>query len=446
MTFSALLPDIVGSLQSGQLDLHTYIDEICNRIDAFDPKIQALLPEPDRRARLIKDAADLKARFPDPANRPPLYGIPVGVKDIFRVDGFPTRAGSRLPPELFAGPEAACVTKLRAAGALILGKTVTTEFAYREPGPTRNPHNLDHTPGGSSSGSAAAVAAGFCPVALGTQTIGSVIRPAAFCGIVGFKPSYGRISTAGLVLFSESADHVGLFSQDVAGMTLAASLVCSDWKLHLEGLRLAVNPVLGVPEGPYLTQVSPEALATFEGQLALLEEGGYSVRRVAALGDIALIAARHRRMISAEMAQVHTQWFSQNEPLYRPQTAAMIRQGQEVKAEELAEGRVARGRLRAQLEMLMTESGIDLWVSPAAPGPAPGGISSTGDPAMNLPWTHAGLPTINLPAGLAPNGLPLGLQFAARFMADERLLVWAEALAKRLSRKGPDLCHSSSST
>lgn len=191
MTLPALLFEIAASLRSDQLDLLTYIEEICGRIDALDRQIQALPPEPNRRARLVGEVAALKASFPDPGNRLPLYGVPVGVKDIFRVDGFLTRAGSRLPPELFAGPQTACVSTLRAAGALILGKTVTTEFAYREPGPTRNPHNLDHTPGGSSSGSAVAVAAGFCPLALGTQTIGSVIRPAAYCGIVGFKPSYG---------------------------------------------------------------------------------------------------------------------------------------------------------------------------------------------------------------------------------------------------------------
>jgi len=154
----------------------------------------------------------------------------VGIKDIFHVDGFVTRAGTRVPPERFAGPEAASVALLREAGALIAGKTVTTEFAYFEPGPTRNPHNPAHTPGGSSSGSAAAVAAGLCQLALGTQTIGSVIRPAAFCGVVGFKPSFGRIPTSGLVYFSRTIDHVGLFTQDLDGMELAASVLCRDWQ------------------------------------------------------------------------------------------------------------------------------------------------------------------------------------------------------------------------
>src|SRR5260370_8013790 len=167
----APLAATAAALRSGQLDLQTYVDEVCNRIDATDPLVHAFLPEVDRSPRLEGDAAALQARLPDPAGRPPLYGIPVGVKDTFNVDGFPTQAGSQLPPELFVGPEATCVTMLRAGGALILGKTVTTEFAYFEPGPTHNPHNLTHTPGGSSSGSFAAVPPAFCPFPLGTHAI-----------------------------------------------------------------------------------------------------------------------------------------------------------------------------------------------------------------------------------------------------------------------------------
>ena len=434
LIYPAPLAETAAALRSGELELTAYIDEICDRIDAAEPQVQALLPEPDRRARLRSEAAALQARFPDPGRRPPLFGVLVGVKDIFRVDGFPTRAGSKFPPEVLAGPETACVTTLRQAGALILGKTVTTEFAYFEPGPTRNPHNLDHTPGGSSSGSAAAVAAGLCPLATGTQTIGSVIRPAAFCGIVGFKPSYGRIPLDGLILFSESADHIGLFTQDVAGMELAASVACLNWQPAPRGGQSDRRPVLGMPEGPYLAQASPEALSAFEEQLAQIERAGYIVRTVGMFEDIELINRRHRRMIAAEMAQVHAEWFRQYESLYRPRTAEIIRDGQTVNAEELAAARAGRGVLRDKLHARMGQAGIDLWVSPAAPGPAPEGIHATGDPAMNLPWTYAGLPSVTVPAGRAENGLPLGLQCVAPFMADEQLLAWAAPLADVLVR------------
>ncbi|MEW6662756.1 MAG: amidase [Bacillota bacterium] len=427
----------VEALRSGQVNLPEYIDQLCDRIDANEQEVQALLPEPGRRERLHREAARLLAEYPEPAGRPPLFGVPVGVKDIFRVNGFPTKAGSRLPAELFDGPEASSVTALRAAGALILGKTVTTEFAYFAPGPTRNPHNLSHTPGGSSSGSAAAVAAGFCPVAFGTQTVGSVTRPAAFCGIVGFKPSYGRIPIDGVIPFSQSVDHVGLFTQDASGMALVASLLCRDWQLPAG--RTPTRPVLGVPEGPYLLQASPEGLAAFRVQIANLERAGYRVARVQVMADIEEIARRHRQMISAELAQVHTHWFAQFGELYRPHTANLIQEGQKVGMDELEQAQAGRGKLRSELEELMHRHGIDLWVSPAALGPAPEGIEATGSPAMNLPWTHAGLPTITLPAGFASNGLPLGLQVAARFMADEQLLLWSVGLERGLQDLAPAL-------
>jgi Asp-tRNA(Asn)/Glu-tRNA(Gln) amidotransferase A subunit family amidase len=351
------------------------------------------------------------------------------------VDGFVTRAGSQAPPELFAGPEAACVQQLRAAGALILGKTVTTEFAYFEPGPTRNPHNLAHTPGGSSSGSAAAVAAGLCTLALGTQTIGSVIRPAAFCGVVGFKPSLQRIATAGLVYFSRTIDHVGLFTQDVAGMEIAASVLCQEWRAQP---RPDALPVLGAPDGPYLAQTEPAALEAFEEQLLLLQAAGCQVKRAPALAGIEQLNLLHRRMIFAEFAQEHAGLYARHGDLYRPRTVEAIRTGQSVNAEELAAARAHCLQLRGELEAQMDAAGIDLWVCPAATGPAPEGLHATGDPNMNLPWTHAGLPAITLPAGRAENGLPLGLQLAARFGADEELLGWARLVEAHLPQEWPE--------
>jgi len=420
---------IAAALRSGQLDLLTFIEEVCNRIDTLDPHICAFVPEPNRRERLLTEAAALQRRFPESESRPPLYGSLLGVKDIFSVDDFPTYAGSQLPPELFVGPEASCVSKLREAGAILLAKTHTTEFAYFEPGPTRNPHNLKHTPGGSSSGSAASVAAGFCSLALGTQTNGSIIRPAAFCGIVGFKPSYGRIATDGLILCATSVDTVGFFMQDIAGISLVASLLCNNW----QPATLTKVPVLGVPDGSYLAQASPQGLAAFEKQLTLLGTAGYTVRRVETFGDIEEINQRHRRMVNAEMAQVHATWFAEYEPLYRSRTAQAIHEGQSIGAEELAAARAGRARLRAELEALMVQHHIELWVCPATIGPAPEGIAMTGDPAMSLPWTHAGMPAITLPAGYDPNGLPIGLQVIGGIMADEHLIAWAEPIAEILA-------------
>jgi Asp-tRNA(Asn)/Glu-tRNA(Gln) amidotransferase A subunit family amidase len=433
--FPASLVETSAALHTGELDLLSYINQLCDLIDASEPHIQALVPETGRRARLLHEAQELQIRFPNPASRPPLFGIPVGIKDIFRVDGFPTRAGSQLPIELFIGPESDCVRTLRSEGALILGKTATTEFAYFEPGPTRNPRNLDYSPGGSSSGSAAAVAAGFCPLAIGTQTIGSTIRPAAFCGIVGFKSSYGRIPMTGGILCSETCDHVGIFTSDVAGMQLAASQLCRNW--HKVEIQLPGDlPTLGVPEGPYLEQASAEGLVAFEHQLALLKKAGYTVRHVKVLEEIDTINRQHSRLVFAEMAQVHFEWFTHYESLYRPRTASAIREGREVSAGELSVLRDSPAKLHTELESQMAQASIDVWVCPSAQGPAPKGITSTGSPLMNLPWTHAGMPAISLPAGHAANGLPLGLQCVGAYMADESLLEWAAPLAKIICESG----------
>jgi Asp-tRNA(Asn)/Glu-tRNA(Gln) amidotransferase A subunit family amidase len=423
------LTEFVSATRSGELSLAEHIAETCDRIDAIEPEIAALIPEAGRRERLLREAAELERRFPAPGARPALFGVLVGVKDIFHVDGFVTRAGTKSPPELFAGPEATCVRMVKAAGALVLGKAVTTEFAGFAQNGTRNPHNPAHTPGGSSSGSAAAVAAGYCPMAFGSQTVGSVIRPAAFCGVVGFKPSYGRIPIEGVVPYSPSVDTVGMFTQDVAGMQIVASVLCRDWQPR----RFDDRPVLGVPDGAYLRQASPEGLEAFERQAAILEETGYVVRRVAALDDIAEIEQRHRWMTNAEAAEYHAGWYEEYVDLYREKTREVLELGRRVTPEQLEQGRVSRNATRQSLEALMDDHGIDLWICPAAPGPAPEGIESTGDPAMNLVWTHVGLPAISIPAGYAANGLPLGLQVVGRFNADEQLLGWADGIASVVS-------------
>ncbi|MGE5838542.1 MAG: amidase [Deltaproteobacteria bacterium] len=425
---SAPLAPTVEKLRTGRMELLEYVEEMCDRLEKLDPHIEAMLPEPARRNRIRAEAKELQVRYPDPANRPPLYGALVAVKDIFHVKGFVTRAGSMIPPELFAGPEGACVQMLRDAGALILGKSVTTEFAYFEPGPTRNPHNLSHTPGGSSSGSAAAVAAGFCALSLGTQTIGCVIRPAAFCGVIGFKPSLDRIPTGGLVYFSPTLDQVGFFTQDLAGAELAASVLCQTWRPLSAP---ATPPVLGVPTGPYLEQAEPEGLAAFDRQLTKLKSNGCKIKKVPALNNIADLNTLHRRLVFAEFAREHAEIYAKHAPLYRKRTAEIIEVGKKVSDQELASAKANCPALRRELEDAMGREGIDLWVTPSALGPAPEGIHATGDPNMNLPWTHAGMPAITLPAGKAKNGLPLGLQLVAPFGADEKLIAWCRALEGR---------------
>ncbi|MBX3054781.1 MAG: amidase [Caldilineaceae bacterium] len=417
------LAQSTADLRSDEQSLLAHIHAICDRVDWAEPHIHAFLPEPHRRARLVEEAVDLIGRYPDPENRPPLFGALVGVKDIFRVDGFYTQAGSELPKELFEGDEAAVVTRLRDAGALIAGKTVTTEFAYFQPGPTRNPHNVNHTPGGSSSGSAAGVAAGFFPLALGTQTIGSVIRPAAFCGIVGFKPSYDRIPTDGLLFFSKSLDHVGLFTQDLSGMVLAASLLCDGWDA---GVTVPDRgPVLAVPEGPYLAKAWPEGLDSFWERVSKLEKAGAQIVTVPFFEEFDELDEQHRRMMAAEAAQVHAEWYAKYEHLYSEHMQEIMWTAGTVDAAELAQAQAARFSLRGQMAEALGAAGADLWVAPPAQGAAPEGIHATGNPVMNLPWTNAGVPALNLPVERTRGGLPMGLQLVGRFGEDEQVLAWA---------------------
>jgi|CXWL01.1.fsa_nt_gi Asp-tRNA(Asn)/Glu-tRNA(Gln) amidotransferase A subunit family amidase len=397
------------------IELDDLLDDLAARFAAREVELHAFVPEPGRFDRLRRQAATCRG---------PLAGTTLGVKDVFHVDGLPTTAGSRLPPAELEGDQGPAVTALRAAGALVVGKTVSTEFAYFGPGPTVNPVDPTRTPGGSSSGSAAAVAAGLCDLALGTQTIGSVIRPAAFCGVIGFKPTYARISTAGLIPLAPSFDHVGLFARSVAEVARAAALLCAGWR----EVASAVRPRLGVPSGPYLDRTSPEGLASFRETVARLERGGFEVVDVPAFADLVEIVARHGRVVAGEAARVHARWFDRFAELYHPRTRELVERGRDISPSQLATDLAACRPLGPALEAKMDAAGIDLWLAPSALGPAPRGLAATGDPILSLPWTQAGLPALGLPAGSA-EGMPLGLQLVGRRGEDEELLGSAAALA-----------------
>lgn len=421
---------LIEELRSGQLLFPSYLTQIASRFMRDEPSILAFLPEEHRFMRLQEDAGRLLLKYPDIVKRPILFGSLVGVKDIFQVEGFTTQAGSRLPADVLQGEEAASVAQLKAAGALILGKTVTTEFAYFSPGPTRNPHNIEHTPGGSSSGSAAAVAAGFCQLALGTQTIGSIIRPASFCGVIGFKPTYDRISRAGVIPLSPSLDHIGFFASDLDTAIAAARVLLDHWDEPTLPLK---KPRLGIPEGPYLHNVSKENLSYFENVYKTLQNAGYEIHPVQIMSDFAEIRARHDVIMSAEAGQVHKDWFSKFENLYSPKFTELIRRGKAIPNSQYRDALAAREEFRAEMRRAFLDHNIDLWISPSAIDAAPKGLESTGDPVMNLPWTQVGLPAINLPTGKNQDGLPLGLQVVANSHKDESLLFWSKDLQKVLA-------------
>lgn len=419
------LLEIIQEIKKNENYIFGLINRLCDLADKTEPYVKALMPEKNRRERLISDAKELIKKYNIKENRPVLFGIPIGVKDIFRVDGFETTCGSILPVHLFEGKEAETVTQLKNAGVLIFGKTITTEFAYFEPGPTRNPHNTDNTPGGSSSGSAVAVACGYFPIALGTQTIGSITRPASFCGIYGFKPSYKRISTEGVIMFSPSADHIGFFAQDIETLELTASILCKNWKYATNYPDKEIT--IGVVIGKYIEQADSEVIKIYNNQILELKAKGFKIKEIDLFGDIETINKIHRTMISADFALVHQNWYPEYIENYRKGTIDLIEEGKKHTIEELIETRKSRFIFRNKIEKMKSEMGIDLWLSPSTLTPAPKGMA-TGSPLMNLPWTFTGLPTITIPAGFSLDKLPLGLQIAGAFGEDEELFYFAKKL------------------
>ncbi len=417
---SAPLADRAAKIRQGKRDPEAYIRMCCHRIASANDQIHAFREESGRESRLI--AAYEEPQGPD--DRGLLEAMPVGIKDIIHVKGFETRAGSALPPELFAGAEATLVHRLREAGAVIAGKTVTTEFAGFAPGRTRNPRALAYTPGGSSSGSAAAVAAGMVPLAIGTQTGGSVIRPAAFCGIVGFKPTVDRIPTTGVIDRSWTIDTVGTFTQTLAGARLAGTVLCDTWT----PVESASKPRIGIPTGPYRQQTTVAGEQAFTRHCQTLEAAGMDLQPQAPFADYQSIETGHRRLSAGEFARVHAQWFPEYEPFYRTTTARRLREGATVTDEQLRAARATIDRRREHVETRMANAGIDLWVTPAAPGPPPAGRSSTGSSVMNRPWTFLGMPAVTVPAGTI-DGRPVGLQCVSRQGTDEQLLTWAKHIA-----------------
>ncbi|MFN7973580.1 MAG: amidase [Acidobacteriota bacterium] len=401
------------------------------RIALVNGEIKALIDEPDRRARIERRLRDIEARWPTASSRPRLYGVPTGVKDLFHVAGLDTRAGSKLPPKAFPVEQGTLVSRLEDAGAIVLAKTTTDELGYALGPATRNPHDLTRTPGGSSAGSAAGVAAGMFPLALGTQTTRSVICPAAFCGVIGFKPSHGRMPLDGVVCLSPSMDTPGLLTQDLPGMALAASVLVDGWT---RGIRNS-PPVLGIPTGAYLDGLPLLGWrAPFDAAVERLARSGLEVREASLPWDHELeqVYEAAMKLLRGEMALEHGARYEDHGELYDPITRAGIEEGRKVAASDLVLARRLGRRLRDDLARSMTEAGVDLLVSPSQPGPPPLAGGRTGYGATTTPWSFAGLPCLSLPADLGDD-LPAGLQLIAPYGRDEALLSQAEPVARALA-------------
>ncbi len=422
----ASLADVLSNEEEAEISIDESIALYLKRFAELEPQIHAFVPEKQLALRLNRDKERLLASFAGTPGKPALWGIPVGIKDLIHVEGLPTHAGSQLPAEALTGKEGTLVKRLRLLGAVIAGKTVTEEFAYQGPIATRNPHNLAHTPGGSSAGSAAAVAAGMCPLAVGTQTLRSVLAPASFCGVVGFKTSYGRIPMDGVIQLSPSFDAIGFFTQDFHSMEVAAELLIPDFVPR----QASRKPVLGIPQGVYMQLMSDEVKAVFHTQIESLEKLGYQVKHVEMpWRDELIYGDAMLRFIEGEMARCHADLFEQYAGYYGEPVKEGIARGKQVTDDELETYRGMQLELRRNLEELMEEEGIDLWVSPAQGGTAPKlEENRTGWAGMTAVWGFAGCPALSIPAASIDN-LPLGFQCVGRYGEDEWLLAWSREVA-----------------
>jgi len=418
------LESLSQKLKSGSLVLFDYIAEILQHIEITEPIIHALIPEPGRKQRLFQAAEVLLTKYPDPATRPPLFGVLIGIKDLFNVDGLPTQAGSKLPPAAFAGKEAEVVTQLKNLGAIILGKTVSTEFAYFSPGPTCNPINPSHTPGGSSSGSAAAVAAGYCSFALGTQTIASIIRPASYCGVVGFKPSYGRATLQGIFPFNPLMDHPGIICQRLDDLNVLAPILLDTW------IPVSVTrpPRIGIPHTNYLKRAKPAALADFDKRVKELRDQGLELIQTGIFEDIDALEKENHSVCSRGFHDSHVSLWEHYNSIYSTRSTVYFLQGSKVNDKVYSKCQITLAGRRERIVTTFANYGIDLLISPSTTESAPRGFNGTGSPLMSLPFTHHGLPSLTIPSGNDTNGLPFGLQIAAAPGMDEYLVLAASAL------------------
>ncbi|WP_322052024.1 amidase [Paraburkholderia bannensis] len=397
------------------------IDAAVARAEALEPSLRAFTYRPDS--------------YVEPDACAPLAGLPVGVKDLIDTADMPTSYGSPIWRGHRPQADAPVVAQLRALGALVFGKTVTTEFAWRQPGPTVNPWREGHTPGGSSSGSAASVGAGIVALALGTQTVGSVIRPAAYCGAVGYKPSYGTISREGVHALAASLDHIGFFARDVEVAALAHALFVAKRADAIDSVQawrawfapLGAPPRLGVVRTPFDERLQDEQKANFEASLARLRAAGAVVTEIEFDADLAQIVDALQVILRVEAGHAVAAEARDHRDQLSAHMRSLIDEGAAMPQARYEAALSLQTQLRARSAELM--AGCDALVSVPATGTAPEGLDDTGDPTFCAPWSLLGVPAVTVPSGWSASGLPLGLQTIGAFgedLATLRVAAWIE--------------------
>lgn len=412
--------DAIRRRSISPLDL---VDALLTRIERLDPRIRAWVTLDADGARSAARRAEVALKA-DGEPRGPLHGVPVALKDIYYTRGLRTTACFPPMEQFVPDRDAASVDRLRAAGAIVLGKTVTTQFAYADPPPTRNPWRADRTPGGSSSGSAAAVSARMVPIAIGSQTAGSILRPAAYCGIVGLKPTHGLVDAANVLPLSWSLDHVGPMARSVEDVELVLGAL-ADGGASAASATTSDPPRLGLVIDA-LERAQPDVAAHCRDVGARFEAVGGAVREVRLPVPFDLVLAIHRVTMQAEDAAAHAFGIARWRDAYSPRirTEAMV--GQLIPVTYYLHAQRLRRRARAAVAELFDE--IDALLLPTASNVAPS-PETTGDPSFQAPWSLFGMPSITLPSGVNADGLPFGTQLVAPRGAETRLLAvasWCE--------------------
>lgn len=395
------------------------------RIAEVDPHVQCWREVDGERALAV--ASEREKEAARGLIRGPLHGIPVAVKDIIDVEGLPTRANSRSRVDIKpATADAEVVVALKAQGAIVLGKVHTTEFAFFDPSPARNPHNLAHTPGGSSSGSAAAVAAGMAPLAIGTQTVASVNRPAAYCGISAFKPSSRSLSTFGITPLAASYDTAGFYGWSVDDAVLAFEAAAPVF-MSADAAVVEDGPLrVAIPEDAHLSDAIDDMTAAHQRVADGFARAGHRVERVSSPISFTKLFELQRSTMLFETGGALKYLLDAPQGSVGEKLLGAIRDGLAIPLARYLDERAEIDRMR---QVFFAEQSADIFLWPAAPGTAPEGLGWTGDPKYIAPWTALGGPVVTMPAGKAANGLPLGVIVAARPGRDAQMCTWARRLA-----------------
>jgi Asp-tRNA(Asn)/Glu-tRNA(Gln) amidotransferase A subunit family amidase len=414
------------ALRNGKTTCLEILEGCLAQVDEWEPKVHAWVVLD--RERAIEQALGLDEELKGGKERGPLHGIPIGIKDIIDVAGLPTACGSKRWAEVAADRDAEVVINLREAGAIIMGKTVTTPYAWIDPPITRNPWNLERTPGGSSSGSAAAVACGMCFGAIGTQTGGSITRPASFCGVAGMKPT--RMISSGMMIFgikpfAGSLDHVGPIARTVDDLRLMLGAMVKRSKETKRRLGtdspLDNPPRLGRLRGFFDRRAEPVVKMAFDVALGTLASHGVEVIELDDPGDFEQILKDHRRVMAAEAAGVHSSSLDEFPDDYPPRIRELILEGRSLTAVEYLQAKDRKDSVRKSIFAAPASEKFDALITPATVTNATD-PSMTGDPAFNSPWSYSGLPTVSFPTGLSPEGLPVAVQLVGDHFDDPELL------------------------